>query len=261
MLLSESIAPRYGKLPLHFLLGLFFLGAAALPAHGQGSDSNGYFARTNSFGIFGAWSNDSSHILLGFAERRKLAEIGFSYDRRLMIGRAVNWQFSLELLPVALESDPLGRSVVAQTAPTPQTVTYDDGAVVSCSSVKRTYAYTNNDTAYSGTTLSYCHGRQWTIGQAMSPVGFQWNFRPHRRLQPFAVAHGGYMYTTRPIPVALAGSFNFTFDIGAGVELFHTRSQSIRTGFRYHHISNHDTAYENPGIDSGLFQLTWVFGR
>jgi len=69
------------------------------------------------------------------------------------------------------------------------------------------------------------------------------------------------MYSTRPIPVETAGSFNFTFDLGAGLELFRIHSQSIRAEYRYHHISNHFTAYENPGIDSGLVQLTWSFGR
>ncbi|MGC2639503.1 MAG: acyloxyacyl hydrolase [Acidobacteriaceae bacterium] len=261
MPLLKSMVPRHGKQLLLGLSGLCALMAVAFPAHSQTGESSGYFARVNSFGVFGAFSNDSSHILLGVSERRKLADIGFSWDRRLMIGRAANWQFSLELLPVALESDPLGRSVVTQTAPEAKATTYDEGAVISCASFERAYTYTNNDTTYSGTTLSYCHGRQWTIGEAMSPVGFQWNFRPRARLQPFAVAHGGYMYSTRPIPVALAGSFNFTFDIGAGVELFRTHSQSIRTEYRYHHISNHDTAYENPGIDNGVLQLTWVFGR
>jgi opacity protein-like surface antigen len=69
------------------------------------------------------------------------------------------------------------------------------------------------------------------------------------------------MYSTRPIPVGGAGSFNYTFDVGAGVEFYRTRRQSIRAEYRYHHISNHNTAYENPGIDNGVLQLTYTWGR
>jgi hypothetical protein len=69
------------------------------------------------------------------------------------------------------------------------------------------------------------------------------------------------MYSTQPIPVLNAGSFNFMFDFGVGVELFRSKTKSIRTEYRYHHISNHGTAIENPGIDNGLFQVTYSFGR
>jgi opacity protein-like surface antigen len=95
----------------------------------------------------------------------------------------------------------------------------------------------------------------------MSPVGFQWNFLPRRKLQPFIIGHGGSMYSTRPIPIQEAGSFNFTFDLGAGFELYRSKTHSVRAEYRYHHISNHNTANQNPGIDNGLFQVTYSFGR
>jgi opacity protein-like surface antigen len=69
------------------------------------------------------------------------------------------------------------------------------------------------------------------------------------------------MYSTRPIPLTMAGSFNFTFDLGAGVEIYQNKTRSIRVEYRYHHISNHDTAMENPGIDNGLLQVSYSFGR
>jgi opacity protein-like surface antigen len=89
----------------------------------------------------------------------------------------------------------------------------------------------------------------------------QWNFLPRWKVQLFAIGHGSYMYSTRPIPVSTAGSFNFTFDIGAGIEWYQSKSRSIRAEYRYHHISNHNTATDNPGIDNGLFQITYSFGR
>lgn len=223
--------------------------------------AGGYYARTNSFGILGAYSWNSSHMLLGSAEKRKLINIGASYSRKLLLTHVVNWQYNAEILPVALEGDPLSRAVVDQTSPSVATLTYNEGPPITCAPITDTYSYSENGVVYTGTVSIFCHGRQWTIGQALSPVGLQWNFLPSRRLQPFLIAHGGYMYSTQAIPVEYAGSFNFTFDFGAGIELYQTRSRSVRLEYRYHHISNHDTADFNPGIDNGLLQFTYLFGR
>jgi len=95
----------------------------------------------------------------------------------------------------------------------------------------------------------------------MSPVGMQWNFMPMRKIQLLVDGHGGYMYSSQAIPIDNAGSFNFTFDIGAGFEVFRSKTKSIRAEYRYHHISNHGTADLNPGIDNGLFQVTYAFGH
>jgi opacity protein-like surface antigen len=89
----------------------------------------------------------------------------------------------------------------------------------------------------------------------------QWNFRPRHKLQPIVEGHVGYQYSTQPIPSVNAGAFNFTFDVGAGFELYRTHSDSYRVEYRYHHISNHDTADDNPGIDNGVIQISWLFGH
>ena len=248
---------------LSCLCTLLVLAAASTIASGQVSPVNPDYARKNSFGVFGAYSPDSSHMLLGYAENRKLVDFGVSYNRRLLAGSAVNWQYSLELLPVALESDPVGIETNNQTTPVASTTTYYFGAqFVTCAPSTVPYSYTGeNGVTYSGTLTYSCSGRRWTIGEAVSPIGMQWNFLPRRKIQPFFTGHGGYMYSTQPIPIIMGGSFNFTFDLGAGFEIYRTPHKSIRVEHRYHHISNHNTAQENPGIDSGLFQATYVFGR
>ncbi len=88
-----------------FILLLVLNDAALCPA--QAAERDGYWARRNTFGILVAYSNDSSHILLGDAVNRRLLNIGLSYSRRLLLNRVVNWQYDGELLPVALESDPV----------------------------------------------------------------------------------------------------------------------------------------------------------
>ena len=232
----------------------------ALAVSAQTQPVSPYYSRLNSFGFFAAYANDSSRLLVGSAENRKLLNVGASYSRRIAQDHLVNWQYHVEVMPVALESDPLVHEVLVYTAPISQTFITNTAPVTHCNSGSGSYNKTSGGVTTSYTYTDTCT-RQWTIGEAMSPVGFAWNFLPRRKLQPIAIAHGGYMYSTRPIPVAEGGSFNFTFDFGFGFEFYRTKTQSIRAEYRYHHISNSQTASQNPGIDAGLYQVTYVFGR
>jgi hypothetical protein len=126
--------------------------------------------------------------------------------------------------------------------------------------VTQKYSDVVNGVTFAGTQTEYCSGRQWNIGEAMSPIGMQWNFLPRRYLQPILAFDAGYMYSTRPIPIGGAGSFNFTFDFRGGFELFRSSTRSLRVEYSYHHISNKDSAMQNPGIDNGVFHVSWVFG-
>jgi hypothetical protein len=206
-------------------------------------------------------------MLLGNVPNRKLFDVGAAYSRRLFVDRVVNWQYNGEILPVALESDPV--QVTNET----YTYTFTNGNPAEtlnqtfslptagpCRGSTSTETFVIPNGTATVVAVNTC-SRRWNIGEAISPVGFQWNFLPRRKLQPFFIGHGGYMYSTQPIPLPQAGSFNFTFDLGAGVELYRTNTRSIRAEYRYHHISNHGTAEENPGIDNGLFQVTYSFGR
>jgi Lipid A 3-O-deacylase (PagL) len=245
----------------HFLLVVLALSGCGAVSRAQTGSRSPYYAPRNSFGVLVAFSPDSSHILLGNAENRILLDFGGSYSRRLLVNHVLNWQYDLELMPVALESDPTATGVNDETLPISQTYVLNYGPVVMCVNQSEPYDIVENGVTYEGTSSINCTGRRWTIGEAMSPVGFRWNFMPRRKTQPFFDGHGGYLYTTQPIPVPSAGSFNFTFDLGAGVELYRSRQRSIRAEFRYHHISNHDTADYNPGIDNLLYQVTYAFGR
>ena len=137
------------------------------------------YSRVNSFGAIIAYSNDSSHVLLGDAQQRKLREFGGSYNRRLGLGRPVSLQYSAEFLPVALESDPLSRFVDAQTEPTATTTVVSGDPPISSSVSSEEYSFPrSNGETFSGTAMLSCHRRRWTMGEAMSPIGMQWNFSP-----------------------------------------------------------------------------------
>jgi opacity protein-like surface antigen len=259
MLRSVSIRPILrGGLSL---VALLILATFTGMAWAQAAPENPYYSRGNTFGILAQYSNDSSHILLGVAESRKLLNLGGMYSRRLLRNRIMNWQYTAEILPVALESDPVDHYSMTLTSPTKagpftQTIT----PISACQNSSGSQSYQIGGTTYDYTYNNTC-SRRWTIGEGASPIGFQWNFLPRRKVQPLLLTHGGYMYSTQPVPTTDAGSFNFTFDFGAGLEIYRTRTRSIRIDYRYHHFSNHDTAAANPGVDNGLFTVTYSFGR
>ena len=230
--------------------------------YAQNAGEHPTYGRRNSFAISAAYSPDSSHMILGIAEERKLWGFGVSYARLLWSPPIVNWQYEAEVLPVVLVGDPKSRFVNEQTSPTAATTTQDGAPMIWCAPVTRAYDFTDSKgVRYAGVFHEFCHDRQWTAGQALSPLGMRWNFVPGGKLQPMFAAHVGYMYSTRPVPGPFAGSFNFVFDFGPGIELYCSRTQSLRLEYRYHHISNHNSATENPGIDNGLFEVSYAFGR
>lgn len=204
-------------LPPSAWLHLAFLGLATLSFTGASfaQTEPAPYARKNSFGLLAAYANDSSHILLGDAEKRKLFDIGASYSRKLLLTRFGELQYDAELLPVALEGDPMEAQITHETSPKNITITeIEPTSMASCRPITQSFSFTIQGVTYAQTLTIYCKGRIWTIGESMSPVGFQWNFLPHRRIQPLIEAHGGYMYSTKAIPTIDAGSFNFTFDMG-----------------------------------------------
>ena len=258
---------------------IFLLSASAACAQDAKGSPN--FSRRNSFGVFGEYSNDSSHIFLGQAEQRRLVNAGITYSRRLVASRAVDLQYLFELRPVILESDPLAHRFVSGVISFPgqMPITFTEpentyATVQKCqpSLLTTTGPFEGSSDQQGTITTTFrqtCGGRKWTFGEGMSPAGIKMNFRPRHRLQPVFTGLGGYMFATEPIPVAQAGSFNFTFEFGAGLEWFASRdrsqsifgNRSVRVEYRYHHLSNHFTAQENPGIDSGMLQVTYAFGR
>ena len=258
---ATSLVSTASCICMRLLISFLIPIAISAASSAQSQQEVPYFARVNTFGVLAAYSNDSSPMLLGITANRKLLNVGVSYNRRLLFNRFVNWQYSGELMPVAIESDPVLVTVFTATYTNPPatiTTTSSLPTLTTCQPESGGGSIPQDGLTY--TYVGTC-SRRWTIGQAFSPAGFQWNFLTRRRLQPFLIGHGGYMYSTKPIPVSGAGNFNFTFDFGAGIELYRTRKQSVRADYRYHHISNDWTAPENPGVDSGVAQLTYTFGR
>jgi hypothetical protein len=231
-------------------------------AFSQATPDHPYYSRLNSFGIFGEYSNDSSHILLGYSQNRKLLDFGGSYSRRVVLNRFLDGQYMLELDPVMLESDPFTTETTTVSAP-PPTKTFppiSETFPQACHPSTNTYSSVYQGVTYSDTVTISCGQRQWTFGEGFSPLGFKANLLPRHRIQPVLTVLGGYMFSIRSIPVSDASPANFTFSLGAGFEWHRSATRSIRTEYRYHHISNAGTSFD-PGIDNQLIQITYAFGH
>ncbi|HEX4650691.1 MAG TPA: acyloxyacyl hydrolase [Granulicella sp.] len=216
----------------------------------------------NTFGVVAEYSNDSSHIILGDAVNVKLGAIGLQYQRRLIANRHLVWSYGMEFRPVIIESNPTASytTVYASSASPPYSTPPE--VTGKCVPSSESFTVTNGSpgsfTAY--TVITTC-SREITYAQGFSPFGMKLNLRSRSRLQPTFSSYEGYIFSTRPVPTANAGSFNFDFEIGAGLEYYLSRHNSVRIEYQVQHFSNKNTAAANPGVDNGLIKLTYSFGR
>ena len=231
-------------------------------ANAQTGDATA-FGSKNTYSAFLEYSNDSSHMILGRAPDRKFVSIGVQYERRLLSNQVMIWRYAAEFRPLIVESDPMIAVTTTETSPPPiQVFQSPPQAAFECMAGSQSFSSVDPFTGilFAGTEVITC-GRRWTFAEGLSPIGTRINFLPHHRLQPTTSFLGGFMLSTKKIPIDTAGAFNFTFEFGAGLEYYQSQSRSIRFEYQIHHFSNAYTAPENPGVDSGLVKLTYNFGR
>ncbi len=172
-------------------------------------------------GFWGGYSPDSTSGI-GKSLDRKFFELDGQYAVTILAGRRVALKWVSEVVPVALLSDPTE------------------------------YYFTNG-------RLTGSRAGATTYAGGCTPLGLQVNFRNGHRVQPFFDSHGGMLYFTRQEPVPGSSQFNFTFNFGAGVQVFTRKRSSLLLGFKYHHISNNNTAPQNPGVDSAEAYAGWLW--
>ncbi len=92
-------------------------------------------------------------------------------------------------------------------------------------------------------------------GFGIAPIGIQVNFRRKNKIQPFITSTGGFIYFKNRIPDETGARFNFTADVGGGVQIMLKNKKAITLGYKYQHISNGYRAQSNPGFDSNIFYI------
>ena len=98
--------------------------------------------------------------------------------------------------------------------------------------------------------------RKRTYGSGISPVGFQSDFFPSRRVQPFLSGNGGAIYFTDHVLSPEGSRFMYTVDFGCGVNIFRKPREAVAIGYRYQHLSNANISEHNPGTDANTFYVS-----
>ena len=75
-------------------------------AHAQAATEQRYYAPLNSVAAFVEYSNSSSHIILGDDRQRKFAGLALAYQREISADHWMAWDYSAEIRPLLVESDP-----------------------------------------------------------------------------------------------------------------------------------------------------------
>jgi Lipid A 3-O-deacylase (PagL) len=97
--------------------------------------------------------------------------------------------------------------------------------------------------------------RKRSYGSGLSPEGFQADFFPRSRVQPFLSNNAGFIYFADKVLSTQGSQFMYTVDFGAGINIFRKERQVVTIGYRYQHLANADISLRNPGTDANIFYV------
>jgi hypothetical protein len=176
----------------------------------------------NEFMIWGGASPDSNE-LIGVTKDARFGIVGLRYARIFKPSRQIALKYTVDAIPFAVLS-----------YPTLEIVSFDN-------------------------TFRIEQVRKNRYGWGISPLGLQINFRRQKKIQPFIGSSGGFVYFSKRVPSEFGAKFNFTADLGGGVQFMLRDKKAITVGYKYHHLSNGYRADDNPGFDSNLFYVGFSF--
>ncbi len=93
------------------------------------------------------------------------------------------------------------------------------------------------------------------MAAAVSPVGFESDFFPRSRVQPFFSTDGGFLYFDKRVLSPQGSQWMYTIDFGTGIHIFRKARQDVTIGYRYQHLSNANISLHNPGADANTFYV------
>lgn len=94
------------------------------------------------------------------------------------------------------------------------------------------------------------HGDGPDFGAGATPVGFRFGLRFAKTIALFAACNGGAVAFARAMPNVNARSVNFFGSAGGGLRFGQIGRRAFIVGYRFTHISNANTALENPGFNA-----------
>ncbi len=210
------------------------------------------FGGKQSLGLTAGYSPTSSHILVGTAEGRRTFTAGVEYTRRMWEDKGLRFDYSVVFSPFFRESDPtqvatetIVNGVATVTPVTPFRVLFDKPVVIDYICPECIFPVLGKD--------------EKTYAVAFAPIGTRAVFLSRWRIQPTFAANGGFVISSRDLPVDDTSQLNFQITFGPGTQVFASRTTAVRLEYVYSHISNAYlgvSAFNDPGIDQRVFRLT-----
>ncbi len=200
------------------VLAFVLLAAAACAQDAKSStppDAKDQQQFTQQFGFWGGYANESP-IEIGVSPDRKFFELRGTWSIVVLNSQHTSLKWKSEVVPIATLHQP--------------TETFFDSRL--------------------GGNFTQQANTRYAAG--ITPLGLQLNLLRHHKVQPFTDIEAGFLIFNDAVPVPNARAFNFTFGFGAGLEIFTGPRNSLTLGFKYHHLSNNETAPANPGVDSPM---------
>jgi hypothetical protein len=223
---EQLIATRTFRLTRLLLAIIVCILASASSLHAQGPVPG-----KNEFDAYAGASWDSPHVI-GTTAHREIIDVGGRYGRTLEIWRNVTFGITIDVVPVELVVQP---KITLTPAPgDPNQLIIHQGP------------------------------RHAVYGGGFNPLGIEWTFFRHRRIQPMAASTAGMVFSVIPVPLDVpnATRSNFTFDFQGGVRIFNSsRTRAILLGYKYQHISNAYRTSVNPGVDGNVIFAGYSFFR
>jgi Lipid A 3-O-deacylase (PagL) len=206
-----------------------------------------------SFGFSTTLSNDSSHILIGDSERRRIWSLGAEYSRLLRLTPRYRLDYQASIMPLYEETDPtiygtaftLGGQTFT-TLQTPMRVVY---------AVRGPVGTIGSATSPNNPIIALT-AREDTYAAAITPLGARISALPRHRIQPSLALDLGFLVSQRDIPIEDSSQFNFMFTCGPGLDFITAPHASLRIEYLYRHTSNAGLGSQNPGVDQGVARVT-----
>jgi hypothetical protein len=230
-----------------------FAGLASFTSASLHGQESFHLDARHTFGFSSTFSNDSSHILIGDAEQRRIWTLGAEYSRLLRQTPHLRLDFEGSIMPLYEETDPTVAGTTftlnGQTFLTPQPPTRIIYAV-------RGPVGTVGAGKSPSSPIYAITGREDTYAAAFTPLGARISAFPRGRIQPTFALDLGFVASARDIPIDQSSKFNFLFSFGPGVQLFTSPEASLRFEYLYRHTSNAGLGDQNPGVDQAVARVT-----
>ena len=149
-----------------------------------GAGVGGYYSNRTVLSGFVEYSNDSSHMLIGYADGRKISAVGASFERRAFLSNDLSGSWLAEVRPLMSVSDPTLTGFALQF---PQEPAYS-GIVKFSSPIPVVQPVTSapldvilvtSNQVYAG-TATYIGGMRSTYASGLSPLGYRLSVLPRK---------------------------------------------------------------------------------